>query len=592
MENEQRYQKLKNMVSNCMIFVPLVPFLLTVSIGYYYFTSALEKKTVSATSRIVSDHRDMIEFFLEERKADLEFLLNSYNFDYLAQHENLEKVFDRLLIKSSAFVDLGVFNEDGVHVSYEGPFKLTGRIYKDEDWFIEVMKSGYYTSDIFLGFRRVPHFIIAIAKTEGPATWVIRATIDTYMFNEMVGRVRIGKTGEAYLLNQDGIFQTERRAGGNILDKDPDFAKYQTENSGIRTFVEIDHMGNEYFFATTWLRDKKWLLVVRQETHDAFKDLRHASYLILLVSVIGGGGILFTAFHLSDRVIDSMIKIDKEKGQLQNQLIRAGRLAELGEMAAGFAHEINNPLQIIKSEQALIKMVLSELVEDGKLNAPEEVAEVDDSIDQIEVQVNRCSEITHSILKFGRKSETMPMDIDLRQFIPAVTQMISNKASVNGVDVRLDLADNIMPVHGDSGQLQQVLINLLNNALDAIYEKHGARGGDLVITAKPTGGKLPGRFFDDLGFPDLAIANKPGGEKGVQISIRDNGCGISVEDQKKIFSPFYTTKPVGKGTGLGLSICYGIINAMGGFLEVTSEEGVGSTFTIWLPASVSESEFS
>jgi two-component system, NtrC family, sensor kinase len=118
------------------------------------------------------------------------------------------------------------------------------------------MKKGYYTSDIFLGFRRVPHFVIAMAKQEGPSTWVIRATIDTYMFSDMVKRVRIGKTGEAYLLNREGVFQTERRSGGNILDHDPDFGRYIKDDSEINTFVSRDYQNFEYFFATTWLKDK------------------------------------------------------------------------------------------------------------------------------------------------------------------------------------------------------------------------------------------------------------------------------------------------------------------------------------------------
>ncbi len=562
MENEQRFEKLKDMILVCMILVPLVPFLLTVLIGYYYFTSALENRTVSATRRIVDDHQHMIEFFLEERKADLEFIMHSYDFEYLSQQENLMRVFERLQRKSNTFVDLGVFDQDGMHVAYQGPYKLTGKIYKDEEWFSAVMEKAYYTSDIFLGFRRVPHFVIAMAKQEGEKTWVIRATIDSYMFSDMVKKVRIGRTGEAYLLNREGIFQTERRSGGNILDHDPDFKKYLTDDSEIKTFISRDYQNFEYFFATTWLKDKEWLLVVRQETGDAFSDLRHASYLILLISVLGGGAILVLAFYLTNRIIERMIKTDMEKDRLKEQLIRAGRLAELGEMAAGFAHEINNPLQIIKSEQALIKMILSELVEKGLINAPEEMAEVEDSVNQIELQVNRCSAITHQILKFGRKSEIKPQEIDLKEFIPDITHMIANKANVSGVDVRLEISDKTPMVYGDAGQLQQVLINLFNNALDAINERHGVQGGQLVITSAPDG------------------------EKMVGIAVRDNGCGISAEDQKKIFSPFYTTKPVGKGTGLGLSVCYGIIDAMGGSLEVSSEKGIGSTFTVRLPASI------
>jgi two-component system, NtrC family, sensor kinase len=205
-------------------------------------------------------------------------------------------------------------------------------------------------------------------------------------------------------------------------------------------------------------------------------------------------------------------------------------------------------------------MICPNLVEKGKINAPEEMAEVEDSINQIGLQVNRCSEITHSILKFGRKSEITPQDIDLKEFIPDMVQMISGKAGVNGVDVQLDISDKTPLVHGDAGQLQQVLINLLNNALDAIYEKHGVRGGEMLITSG-----LMGKYGADIG--------------------KDNGCGISIEDQKKIFSPFYTTKPVGKGTGLGLSVCYGIIDAMGGSLKspAKKESGVLLQFGFLLP---------
>ncbi len=558
MENEQRYTKLRKMVLVCMILVPLIPFLLTIAIGYYYFTSALEKKTVAATSRIVDDHRSMIEFFLEERRADLEFILNSYNFDYLAQHENLERVFERLQIKSNAFVDLGVFNQEGVHVSYEGPFKLTGRVYKDEDWFIEVMKKGYYISDIFLGFRRVPHFVIAMAKPEESNKWVIRATIDTYIFNDMVKRVRIGRTGEAYLLNRDGIFQTERRSGGNILDEDPDFEKYRTKNTDIKTFTQTDYRGTEYFFATTWLKDKEWLLVVRQESGDAFQALTRAGYLILFISILGIGSILAVAFYLTDRIIHRMIETDTEKDELQEQLIRASRLAELGEMAAGFAHEINNPLQIIKSEHTLVQMILNDLSEKEQLSAAEEMAELTDSINQIGLQVDRCSAITQSILKFGRKSDTTPKNVDLKEFILDVIKMISPRATVNGVDIRLNIANDLPPVFGEAGHLQQVFLNLFNNALDAIYEKHGVQGGILEISATTEIGGM------------------------IKISVTDNGCGIDVENQKKIFSPFYTTKPLGKGTGLGLSVCYGIVTAMGGSMAVASEKEVGTTFTVRL----------
>lgn len=557
---EHHYASLRRSILGSMILVPVIPFVLILAIGYYYFTTSIETSTIASMKRIVEDHRHMIDSFLRERKANLNFILNSYDYEALADPATLYTIFVNLQKESSTFVDLGVFDQEGMHVNYQGPYKLIGRDYGEADWFKEVMKEGYYISDIFLGFRRVPHFIIALKRMEAEKAWVIRATIDTYMFNNLVKKVRIGKTGEAYILNGEGIFQTERRSGGNLMDRDPEDIKYSSVDNGIATFFHKDKRGDKYCYATTWLEEKNWLLVVRQEKADAFRAFRSAGYLIILITIIGGGVIIAIAFYLTGRIVRRMQQMDVEKDELGQQLIRASRLAELGEMAAGFAHEINNPLQIMKSEQGLMEVILAELKEKGELKESEDLKELEDSIDQIKLQIDRCSRITHAILKFGRQSETISMDIDMEAFIPEVISMVENKASVHGIAITKDISPDTPLIHGDPAQLQQVVLNLCNNAIDALLARHGSGGGEMVVGA---GLKENGR---------------------VKIYIKDNGIGISPENMKKIFSPFFTTKPVGKGTGLGLSICYGIIDSMGGTMEVASESGVGTTFTIDLPA--------
>ena len=553
------YGVMKRIILSCMIGLPLVLLLSVLSISYYFFTHSIESATTASIVRIVEDHRDMIDSFLRERKADLAFILRSYTFKALSNPRELDTVFERLQEKSNTFVDLGVFNEAGLHVAYHGPYKLVGRVYRQAKWFKEVMKNGYYISDVFLGYRRLPHFVIAIRKQEGGRIWVIRATIDTYMFNHIVGGVHIGKTGEAYLLNAKGVFQTQRRSGGNLMAKDPEALELPESQSSTRTFMQKDSRGEKFLYATTWLREKNWLLVVRQEKSDAFKALHTATYLVLLVSVLGGAAIILVAFFLTGRIVSRMKRADTEKKDLGEQLIRASRLAELGEMAAGFAHEINNPLQIIRSEQALIEAILSDLKEAGGLKESKDLAELEDSLGQIRLQIDRCAKITQSILKFGRQSEPVLEDIDLRDYIPQVTAMISKKASVHGINLVHDISEDSPLVNADPGQLQQVLMNLLNNAFDAIVSRHGPEGGELIVGACPK-------------------------EEKVEIWVRDNGSGISPENLKRIFSPFFTTKPIGKGTGLGLSVCYGIVDSMGGTIEVASEKGVGTTFTITLPA--------
>ena len=159
---------------------------------------------------------------------------------------------------------------------------------------------------------------------------------------------------------------------------------------------------------------------------------------------------------------------DQEKDQLGEQLIRAGRLAEIGEMSAGFAHEINNPLQIIKSEYTLVEMILADMKERGDIKQSEDLAELEDSIDQIKLQVDRCADITQAILQFGRKEEPVTKDIALRTFIPEVVGMMAHKAGVHGIVIKQEISGQNSDVHGDLRHLQQVLVNLLNNAIDAV----------------------------------------------------------------------------------------------------------------------------
>ena len=554
------YAGLKKVILASMILAPLIPYAMVLGIGHYYFTNSLENSTIASIQRIVHDHRQMIESFLVERKADLEFVSNTLSFEELKYQDKLEQTFYSLQKKSSAFVDLGILDENGLHIAYHGPYPLSGKVYDQAPWFKAVMKNGFYISNVFLGYRQVPHFVIAIAQMNQGRQWVIRATIDTQIFNDLVKKVRIGKTGEAYLLDTEGVFQTERRSGGSLMGKDPDRPKYGPVHEEIKAFLGADVHGETFLYATTWLKDNSWLLVVRQEKADAFKSLHQAAYRIFFISVLGGMIIVAIAFILTDRIIRRMERMDQEKDELGEQLFRAGRLAEIGEMASGFAHEINNPLQIIKSEYALIEMIFSDLKQKGDIKESEDLSDMEDSIAQIKLQVDRCADITQAILQFGRKGEPVVKDIDLHTFIPEVVGMVANKAGVHGIAIEQKTSDQNSEVHGDLRHLQQVLVNLLNNAIDAVIVRHGSSGGAIQIES--------GHAEDGQ----------------VEIKIRDNGSGIRPENLKKVFAPFFTTKPVGKGTGLGLSVCYGIIDKMGGSMSVDSQENNSTTFTIRLPS--------
>jgi len=447
-----------------------------------------------------------------------------------------------------------------VRLKYSGKYQLKGKEYKDEVWFKKVLETGTYISDIFLGYRNSPHFVIAVRQGRGNKTWVLRATIDTQYFCTLVSKVRIGRTGEAYILNKYGVAQTLRRSGGiQVLEKDQDYLKFPKSQNSLQTFVNIDSAKNKYLYATTWLKNREWVLVVRQEKKDAYKSLYSALYISLIIIILGGAIIVVIAIYTTERILKMIQKLGMEKESLGNQLIRATQLAEIGEMAAGFAHEINNPLQIIKSEYTLIDTLMDDVFGKDDSEKNEDILDIEDSLDQIKLQVSRCSEITHAILKFGRKNEIKEQLLRPFVVIPEIIRMVEKKATVNGIEMIQNISEQAPGFMGDPSQFQQVMLNLFNNAMDAISDRHGSSGGKLTIAASKKN------------------------EGWIEIKITDNGMGISPENIEKVFSPFFTTKPVGKGTGLGLSVCYGIIESFGGTMEVMSEQDVGTTFVISLP---------
>ena len=239
-----------------------------------------------------------------------------------------------------------------------------------------------------------------------------------------------------------------------------------------------------------------------------------------------------------------------EKTLLNDQVIQSQKLAAIGQLSAGIAHEINNPLAIIGEEAGW----LQDLLKRETMARFAEIDEFHDSLREIVTQAGRCREITHKLLSFARKMDSTIRDVDLHTLVSEVVGMREREATLNNIEIVKEFASDLPIIHSEPSLLRQVLLNLLNNAIDAI---HG--GGRITITA----GK--------------------GEVGGVTLSIRDTGIGIPKENLDKIFDPFFTTKEPGRGTGLGLSICHGIIQKLGGDISVHSQPGEGTTFTINLP---------
>lgn len=233
-----------------------------------------------------------------------------------------------------------------------------------------------------------------------------------------------------------------------------------------------------------------------------------------------------------------------------NQAVaRAEKLAAIGRLAAGVVHEINNPLATISA----CAEALESRVNDGEFNGSGAVDDLREYLGLIRSEAFRCKTITNGLLDFSRTRTAEHTFINLADVISSAARLLSHQQKRSGIDLQIDTSEELPPISGDPGQLQQVIIALATNAVDAM-----PFGGVLKISSRRNG-------------------------KSVLVEVTDTGIGIPAENVQKIFEPFFTTKEVGKGTGLGLAVCYGILTEHGGTLDVQSTVGVGTTFTISLP---------
>lgn len=249
-------------------------------------------------------------------------------------------------------------------------------------------------------------------------------------------------------------------------------------------------------------------------------------------------------------------KVEKRTRELriaEAEAARGEKLASVGLLAAGIAHELNNPLTGILTFSSLVRK-----------NLPDGSADAED-LDLVIRETKRCAAIIKRLLDFAREKTPEKKFTDINQVILGTARLVERPANLRDIEIAMDLDPDLPPVWADADQITQVIMNMLVNAQHAIEEK-----GSITVRSR-------------------RVQKAPGAEPGaqpvtmVELSIIDTGCGIPKKNLKRIFDPFFTSKEVGKGTGLGLSVSHGIVSAHGGMIEVESEVGEGTTFRIFLP---------
>lgn len=532
-------------------FLPLLA--ITVSALYQSHTFYHEKVRSQIESMAKIYTLD-IDSFLKERLSNIQFIADNKSFEELSNDLFLKAKLHKLQNEyGSVFSDLGFVDELGNQMAYAGPFQLENAIYSAAKWFKNAMSHETSISDVFLGLRGHPHFIVTAQKKWGGKTWILRATINFEAFNELVGNIRIGKTGFAIIINKEGEFQTQNIAGSNhekAFYQEMFARTLNKTNEPIRFSEYRDINGIKTIYVTALLKDGDWQMLLQQTSRDAFRDLRRIQFATFLIFFWGGIGIIVAGMILSRNVIRRLTMANQEAELLNQQVIESGKLASLGELAAGIAHEVNNPVAIMIEEAGWI----GDLLEEEEFKETENMEEFGRALKQIKIQGLRCRDITQKLLSFARKSDNRLEVVQINELIKEVVGLSSQQAKYNNITIRTKFGQGQPKIKVSQTEVQQVMLNLINNALDAM---------------KKTGGTIDiNTIFEN---------------DHIVISVSDTGSGIPETNLGRIFDPFFTTKSVGKGTGLGLSICFGIINRLGGKIDVSSMVGKGTTFNIYIP---------
>ena len=545
------YKRLWRTTLLSAVLVTLVPLFFLAGVNLYQHDQQFllhRNEIFSQMERLLAINKVQVSNFLAERRAALTYVNMNSTLAALMDKNKLTVVFSRLRQAFGGFVDLGVIDDSGIQRAYIGPYNLQGKEYKTQDWYKEVLIRGIFVSDVFLGHRNFPHFVIAVRHESGTEQpYVLRATIDTDHLNELLNLTPSRSSGDVFLVNRQGILQTPSRSYGPVLSELKFPGDHLREWHGIREIP--DQSGHPLFVGMAKVKTTPFTVTVVEHPADLMRkwDLLRINVLIIVgVSVVA---ILVVVWWGATTLVNRLYEADLRRAAVLHEVEYTNKLASIGRLAAGVAHEINNPVAIINEKVGLMTDILEVSPEFPQKELFQTEAH------HIQNSVRRISEITHRLLGFARHLPVKHEQIFLEPLVKEVLGFLGREAEYRNVEISLDFKDDVPPLKSDKGQLQQVFLNIINNALAAV------KGGGKI--------KIKVDRRDD---------------RWVEVRVEDNGSGIAEKDIKNIFEPFFSTKGE-RGTGLGLSITYGIVKKLGGDIEVESELGRGSAFTVILPVS-------
>ncbi|MCP4690295.1 MAG: two-component sensor histidine kinase [Desulfobacterales bacterium] len=525
----------------------LTPLIVMTYIDYRLSRTTVESEARMGLSKTVSNAWRTVSFFMAQRETALDFVARDNTREALLKPGRLSSILENLKMEIGGFKNIAVMDADGRVQAHAGPPDAEGVDPRGDACFDAAVKHGKCISDVETAPGGVRRLVMA-ERRDSPrgGFFILWAALDVKPLCDLLLKLEIDERDDAFIINGDGVLQTMSRYHGAIGEKAP--LPVPEHSPRPRVIETRDKKGERILMAWANIPGTPFILVIVKPKSGLMTlwfrpRLKLIGFLIVsiamvLVAILGAATYLVNRIHTADQ----------KRVEALHQVEYSNKLASLGRLASGVAHEVNNPLAIINQKAGLIKDLFTyreEYAGDPKLM---------ELVDSVLASVERCGSITRRLLNFARHMDSRIHPIDIEEVIREVLVFLEKEAERRKITVSVERSKGVPQFESDQGSLQQIFLNLFNNAFAALED-----GGRLEIFIKREAGKK------------------------VSVIVADNGRGIPEEDLKRVFDPFFSTMDNGVGTGLGLSITYGLVKKVGGDIRVRSKMGKGTRFTITLP---------
>lgn len=491
-----------------------------------------------------------VEIFFNQYLTTLRMINAQYSGDNLKKRDILKTILENIGKTNILFSSLNIIDQNGSVVSWCGNDFFFNEHKQIEIDLTRLNKGRDYFIGKIIGRSGKIYLFVSLRLVHKGGDLFMMGIINKQSTDSFLNKLKFKDVMDIYIIDRNGTLLTTSTYFGKPGSKTilPQSSVYPS--SEILTNSNEKKKGGEFLFlGVSKISNTNMLVGILLSNHsfEVFMS-RIRVHIVTMISL----SVLFvsiTILLLVTYIIQTLYRADKVRQIYLTNAARNSKMASIGQLAAGVAHEINNPLAIINEKAGLLQDLftfIKEYKDDDRLLS---------AVESIIGAVERAGTITHRLLGFARKTDSSVKAVDMNETVQEVLDFIKKEAEYKSINLNIQISHYLPQIITDRGKLQQILINLVNNAIAALPEN-----GTLTVRVRNN------------------IKNE-----NIEIYVEDNGCGISQKNQKKIFEPFFTTKSEIGGTGLGLSLTYGLIRDLHGTLELESSVGIGTTFIISLP---------